>query len=141
MRAAVTAVIIEMALSRLIFLTCSLRAVNTVIAKSAYGFGALELANPRNFGWGVDPPVEFSVVMAQTRRKRPHEPVKISAAHRHLPIPMLQVDDERERHPGIIRPTENGASDDRRPRIEVLIHTVGALRGERSLRAALKGPL
>jgi hypothetical protein len=102
MRAAVTAVIIEMALSTLNFLTCSLRAVNMVIAKERLWLWRSRTRQPlQPSDGGVDPPVEFSVVMAQTRRKRPHEPMKASPAHRHLRIPMLQVDDDRERHPDI----------------------------------------
>ena len=55
-------------------------------------------------------------------------------AGRHLPIPMLQVDDDRQRDPGVVRPSENRARDNWGPGIEVLVHAVGALCGHRSLR-------
>jgi hypothetical protein len=63
-------------------------------------------------------------------------PEPLGAAHRahrngrprrHLPIPMLQIDDDYERHPGIVRPSQSRPRDDRRPGIEILVHAVGAL--------------
>ena len=60
--------IVEMALSTPNFLTCSLWAVNTVIAKERLLLWRSRTRPTRaTFGWGVDPPVEFSVVMAQTK--------------------------------------------------------------------------
>jgi hypothetical protein len=56
---------------------------------------------------------------------------------RHLPIPMLAVDDGREHDAGIVRPPQDRAADDRRPGIEVLVHAVGALCGHRSLRLSM----
>src|SRR6516165_5659036 len=55
-------------------------------------------------------------------------------AFRHLPIPMLEVDDDDERDAGALGPSENWARNDRRPRIELLVHPIGALCGHRSLR-------
>ena len=48
---------------------------------------------------------------------------------------MLEVDDDRQRDAGIVRPSQNRAGDDRRPGIEVLVHAVGALCRHRSLPA------
>src|SRR5262249_56679656 len=54
-------------------------------------------------------------------------------AFRHLPIPMLEVDDDDERDAGAVGPSESRARNDRRPRIELLVHAIGALCGHRSL--------
>src|ERR1700730_959870 len=55
-------------------------------------------------------------------------------AVRHLPVPVLQVDNDGERDAGVVRPPENRARNDRRPGIELLVHAIGALCGHRSLR-------
>src|SRR5712691_12153100 len=51
---------------------------------------------------------------------------------RHLPVPMLEVDDDDEGDTGVVRPSENGARDNRGPGIKVLVHAVGSFCGHRS---------
>ena len=45
---------------------------------------------------------------------------------RHLPVPVLKVDNDGEGDAGVVRPSEDGARDNRRPGIKVLVHTVGS---------------
>src|ERR1700730_14706590 len=52
----------------------------------------------------------------------------------HLPVPVLEVDDNGKGDAGVVRPPENRARNDRRPGIELLVHAIGALCGHRSLR-------
>ena len=51
---------------------------------------------------------------------------------RHLPVPVLQVDDDRKGDAGIVRPAESGARDNRGPGIKILIHAVGSFCGHGS---------
>ena len=54
-----------------------------------------------------------------------------------FPVPVLEVDDNGKGDAGVVRPSENGARNYRGPRVEVLVHAVGALCGHRSLRLLL----
>jgi len=56
---------------------------------------------------------------------------------RHLPVPMLEVDDDGKGNAGIARPPDNGARDNGGPGIKVLIHAIASFRGHRSTPSAL----
>src|ERR671924_475751 len=45
---------------------------------------------------------------------------------RHLPVPVLEVDDDGEGDAGVVRPSENRARDNRGPRIKILVHAIGS---------------
>ena len=45
---------------------------------------------------------------------------------RHLPVPVLEVDDDGEGDAGVVRPSENRARDNRGPRIQILVHAIGS---------------
>ncbi len=51
---------------------------------------------------------------------------------RHLPVPMLEVDDDGEGDAGVVWPSENRARDNRGPRIKILIHAIGSFCWHRS---------
>src|SRR5262245_21211038 len=46
---------------------------------------------------------------------------------RHLPVPVLEVDDDGEGDAGVVRPSEHRACDNRGPRIKILVHAIGSL--------------
>ena len=56
---------------------------------------------------------ELRLVTCPHALRTTHRADRHRRAGRHLPIPMLQVDDDGEGDPGVIRPTENGAGHDR----------------------------
>src|SRR5258707_4852306 len=60
---------------------------------------------------------------------------------RHLPVPVLEVDDDGKSDAGVVRPPENGARNDRRPGIKVLVHAIGPFGGHRSSASAMRSPL
>src|SRR6266446_4389406 len=65
--------------------------------------------------------------------KRAH---RQQGAFRHLPVPVLQVDDDGERDAGVVRPPENRARNNRRPGIELLIHAIGVAHSDNPVRLA-----
>ena len=46
---------------------------------------------------------------------------------RHLPVPVLEVDDDGEGDAGVVRPSEHRTRDNRGPRIHILVHAIGSL--------------
>src|SRR4029434_2593832 len=46
---------------------------------------------------------------------------------RHLPVPMLEVDNDGEGDAGVVRPSEHRARDNRGPRRHILVHAIGSL--------------
>src|ERR1700730_13961524 len=60
--------------------------------------------------------------------QRAHRQRRIS---RHLPVPMLEVDDNREGDTGVARPVENGARYNGGPGIKVLVHAIASFCGHR----------
>ena len=47
-------------------------------------------------------------------------------SRRHLPVPMFEIDDDRQCDPGVVWPAQHRTTDDWRPGIEILIHAEGA---------------